>query len=222
MALEATHIKFALDLKHNFNITDLSAYICGTIYPDSRYISGIDRNLTHSADDILSLRTTDFTIGWFMHIVCDTAGNQLFKKLIPELGVNLSRHGQYSEWWITMTSIKIVLDLELLTTFDVKEYLPLLMYAENPNNEPIEKIREYHRIIQNLYQDHTLLTDTDFKNMWLEFGIPQELAEQILARTRELLADTLLVKKIGMLYQEMIHFGQTKINTTLDLFGSRL
>ena len=38
MALEATHIRFAYDLKEKYKITDLEKYISGLIYPDSRYI----------------------------------------------------------------------------------------------------------------------------------------------------------------------------------------
>ena len=48
MSLQITHIRFALDLHKELNITSLDQYISGTIYPDSRYMTGIDRSLTHS------------------------------------------------------------------------------------------------------------------------------------------------------------------------------
>ena len=48
MALEATHMRFALDLKNKYQVRNIKKYIVGTIYPDSRYLSGIDRTLTHS------------------------------------------------------------------------------------------------------------------------------------------------------------------------------
>ena len=50
MALEATHIRFALDLKDKYQVKDLEKYISGTIYPDSRYVSEIGRELTHPKD----------------------------------------------------------------------------------------------------------------------------------------------------------------------------
>ena len=50
MAFTATHIKFALDFKDKYDIKDLSHYLSGAIYPDSRYVTGIDRNLTHNSD----------------------------------------------------------------------------------------------------------------------------------------------------------------------------
>lgn len=42
MALEGTHIRFALDVGDKYNIKDLGKYISGTLYPDSRYITGIN------------------------------------------------------------------------------------------------------------------------------------------------------------------------------------
>lgn len=71
MSLEATHIRFALDLKDEYKIKDIKKYISGTVYPDSRYITGIDRNLTHY-NDILKpeFAKDDFKKGWQVHQIC--------------------------------------------------------------------------------------------------------------------------------------------------------
>ncbi len=53
MSLEATHIRFALDLKDKYRVQAIEKYISGTTYPDSRYVTKIDRGLTHN-DDILT------------------------------------------------------------------------------------------------------------------------------------------------------------------------
>jgi hypothetical protein len=47
MALEATHIRFALDLKDTYGVNDVHAFVSGAVYPDSRYVMGIDRIATH-------------------------------------------------------------------------------------------------------------------------------------------------------------------------------
>ena len=47
MALEATHIRFAFDLKDVYDVSDIDAFVSGSIYPDSRYVTGIDRLATH-------------------------------------------------------------------------------------------------------------------------------------------------------------------------------
>lgn len=50
MALEASHIRFALDLKDKYSIQDVQKLVSGTVYPDSRYATKIDRQLTHPQD----------------------------------------------------------------------------------------------------------------------------------------------------------------------------
>lgn len=41
MALEATHLRFALDLLPKLEVKDINDYLAGSIYPDSRYTTGI-------------------------------------------------------------------------------------------------------------------------------------------------------------------------------------
>lgn len=48
MSLGATHIRFALDLRDRYQVQDIEKYLSGTIYSDSRYVTKIDRNLTHN------------------------------------------------------------------------------------------------------------------------------------------------------------------------------
>ena len=47
MALAATHIRLAIDMAGRYPIKRFSEFISGTIYPDSRWLTGIDRDLTH-------------------------------------------------------------------------------------------------------------------------------------------------------------------------------
>lgn len=43
MPLEATHIRFALDLLNKYKIKNIDQYIAGAVYPDSHYITGIKK-----------------------------------------------------------------------------------------------------------------------------------------------------------------------------------
>ncbi|MFH1835317.1 MAG: hypothetical protein ABH851_03910 [Methanobacteriota archaeon] len=47
MALELTHVLFARDLKDKLNVQNEAEYYAGTVYPDSRYTTGIQRDKTH-------------------------------------------------------------------------------------------------------------------------------------------------------------------------------
>jgi hypothetical protein len=75
MPLSASHIKFALDQVDYFKPDDLGKYLEGAIYPDSRYLSGLERSKTHSHDFWLEefWRDDDFKKGWASHNLSDRA-----------------------------------------------------------------------------------------------------------------------------------------------------
>ena len=113
MALEATHIRFALDVKDEYNISSLEKYLSGTIYPDSRYITCSDRDLTHS-DGLLSLdfAKDDFRKGWYIHLVCDKV--QAIVK--EESRVSSSNK---TDDWVLSTAIKNIQDIKDVQCFDI-------------------------------------------------------------------------------------------------------
>ena len=54
MGLEATHIRFALDLKEDLDAKDLNKYLSGAIYPDSRHVTKLERKVTHNFDLVVN------------------------------------------------------------------------------------------------------------------------------------------------------------------------
>ncbi|MEK7102418.1 MAG: hypothetical protein AAB912_02170, partial [Patescibacteria group bacterium] len=104
MPLEATHIKFALDVQDKYSVQDVGKYLSGTIYPDSRYVTKIDRALTHG-DYLLSpdFAIDDFKRGWATHFVCDKLFNKITDKNFPEYFNEQTRAGSETEWWINKT-----------------------------------------------------------------------------------------------------------------------
>ena len=85
MALEATHIRLAFDLKERYGVKDVKRYIAGTIYPDSRYVAHIDRMATYPEDylDWDLNRMDDFKKGWFVHLFADHVQYRVAKDLLP-------------------------------------------------------------------------------------------------------------------------------------------
>ena len=73
MALEATHIRYALDNKDRFDVSDETKYVSGTVYPDSRYPTGIARTLTHDDSQMQKnfWSNDDFRKGWAAHLLYD-------------------------------------------------------------------------------------------------------------------------------------------------------
>ena len=84
MALPATHIRFALDLAHRFPIEKMARYISGTLYPDSRWLTGVDRLKSH-AERYLEpdFPSSEYTHGIHIHCVCDVVQSHVFEEGLP-------------------------------------------------------------------------------------------------------------------------------------------
>jgi hypothetical protein len=154
MAIEATHIRFALDLKDELGIKELDKYLSGTIYPDSRYITKIDRKLTH--DNSYTKREfyddDDFKKGWAVHLTCDTLQREIIKELFSDLLKGTGEEIVYGkENWIIRTAIKIIQDISDAEFIGVKNYIKYLGYFNNPNNEDLDLIKRYNQIFIDIY-----------------------------------------------------------------------
>ena len=199
MALDATHIKFALDIKDKYQVNDLSKYLSGTIYPDSRYISGINRELTHGEEFLKSKSNkNNFEKGWLVHLICDHISHKIMFQELPDL----LGGKQDTDWWIDLTAVKVVQDIKILEKFDVNNYLPFLNYVESPNNESTHILKKHYRIIREVYKDG--LSFEDVERLLLENKIKVEFAQKIINKAKEFLGDNKLTKKIDDIYRKMI------------------
>ena len=136
MALEATHMQFALDLKDEYQVIDLEKYIVGSIYPDSRYVTGIDRTLTHGewilADDFT---VDDFHKGWQVHQLADNIQTEIIKDYFPKLVPVFAKEDKMiKDEWTMFSAIKIIQDMNDLQKFDLQQSVKYLEnYVFNPN-----------------------------------------------------------------------------------------
>lgn len=215
MALEATHIKFALDIKEHYQVENLFHYLSGTIYPDSRYITKIDRRLCHN-DGVLSsnFAYTDFKKGWAVHYLCDLVQNKAMDLLVPEVLKVEGTDTWGTPWWIHKTAIKNIMDINIFTQFDIQPYLPMLDYVETPHDEPVEQIKKYNKIIQNLYKDKREITIEDIQQMWIDLGIGEEMALKVVEKTKEFMAERNIIEKINDLYKQMLRLSKEFKNNT--------
>ena len=204
MALEATHIRFALDVKTKYQVSDTKRYISGTIYPDSRYVTGIDRNLTHPDNypDWNLVLADDFKKGWFVHLLCDKIQYRVTKEKLPHIYSGVT--GQGSEVWIKSTAIKILLDIDDAKKFDIKTCLPCLSQGENPNGEDVQKIQQYNHIFQKMYADPAQVNIESYYAMWKEFGIGDALAMQVKQKAEEYSRDAATMDVVRKVYSEML------------------
>jgi len=122
MVLEASHIRFALDIKDLLKVQDIDAYVSGSIYPDSRYVTEVDRLATHPKDyrDDSMFHTSDFRKGWFAHLLADDAQFVCMGEMLPQVKI-----GTGEESWIKRSAIKILQDIEDAKEFDLAKYSAL-------------------------------------------------------------------------------------------------
>jgi hypothetical protein len=207
MSLLATHLRFALDFQKHFQPTDLNSYLSGCVYPDSRYVTKIDRKLTHvknylSKDFYLK---SDFHRGWAAHLLCDDAFGIAHEELF---GKNLNKISADHDKWIFRTALKIVQDIDDAKSFDIVEALEALRYIETPNAEAPEVVKKYYGILSTLYSRPQNLNVKSYDYNLTEFGIDAEIIVQIQDKATELRQDTTLVPKIATLYDKMKISGE--------------
>ena len=99
---------------------------------------------------------------------------------------------------------KILQDLKDAMQFEIKKYLPLLDYVENPNNEDIKMLRKYNQIFQNLYRNPSALTIEDSCEMWIKLGIGFNMAEKVKVKTVEYSTNKQIMNQLGRIYPEML------------------
>lgn len=204
MAFQATHIRFALDVKNKYRVKDIKKYVVGTIYPDSRYITGIDRLLTHPTDylDWHWDTADDFKKGWLVHLLADKIQWLVTKEVLPQVSEGAT--GQGSEVWVKHTAIKILQDLNDVRKFDIKQYLPYLEYTETPNGEDFEKVKKYNQILSKTYGEPAQTNINSYYEMSREFGIVDELATKISIQVEQYSKDMTVMAVVREIYQKML------------------
>ncbi len=204
MALEATHIRFALDLKDKLGVSDVCQYLSGTIYPDSRYVTGIDRNLTHPRGLFERKHTelSDFEKGWLAHLICDDIQYKLTMERFPEIAQ--MQEGQGNGRWINHTALKILQDMDDVKKFDIKSHLYCLEYVENPNGEDMAKISEYNSIFPAIYEDSETMDIESYYEMWSKFNIGDDLVNKLRESVERQRQQPQTVELVRGLYDEML------------------
>lgn len=151
MAFPGSHIKFAAKKEAELGIEDKERYYSGTIYPDSRYATGIERSKTHSLDLLpVDKFTDDFKLGWSVHQLCDHEQAEIIFDLFPKLNTD----EKTSQWWIEFTAVKLAQDFIEMKDFGIKPYLSYISHVETffEKEDPVT-IRDYFGSIQQAYQN---------------------------------------------------------------------
>lgn len=206
MSLEATHIRFALDLKDSYEVRDMKKYLSGAIYPDSRYITKIDRHLTHDKGFTKEsfYKDDDFKKGWSSHLLCDRANVEAILKIFPDLfeGLETEIVGGNKNW-VMRTAIKVLQDVADAEALGIKNYREFIDHIETPNGEDPELMKKYAQIFIDKYDTEKLTLEDEFE-IWSLFELTPELLEKIKYKVMELKERPDVMERIARLYDEMI------------------
>lgn len=209
MAFEGTHIRFALDVKEQFEVQDLKPYVSGSIYPDSRYQTGIDRELTHDAEFMMPefWHNSDFRKGWATHLLYDKIQGTIHKDWFAEMLEGKNKE----QSWVIRTALKMVQDLQDIALFDITSHLPALAYIETPNQENPEIMSVYNSKFIQLYANPQSMTVEDYRPMWDDWSVNDPLIQEIELTAKKFMADPDMVATIERIYP-----------TTLEMVDSEL
>jgi hypothetical protein len=193
MALPATHVRYALMQMPSGVERHRSAVIAGTLYPDSRMLTGIGREQTHAADCLTDgFATTPFRLGWQLHLRCDLLQAEIHARLWPAAAALPEPRR-----WIAMSAAKMVQDEADRLAGPLGKYLVTLSPSETPFGEPADRIIRFYRLIHDLYARSELASHERFARLWAGVGLDPGLIDRLLTAYGELLADEALAQRIA-------------------------
>jgi hypothetical protein len=200
MALPATHLRFAAAVAEELDVTDRKAFFSGTLYPDSRWVTGVDRGLTHDRRFLdPGFPTDDFTLGWHVHCVCDHIQGRIHARLLRPLPERDS-----DARWVLMAAAKLVQDMHDAARGDLGDHLTLLGDCRAPNDESSSDIGTYFGFVRRAYHRLTTPRWDDYAGLWDDVGLDPALISKVDEKTRWILADTVLVSKLQGSFDEMV------------------
>ncbi len=204
MALEASHVRIALAVEDKLSITDRGAYLCGAIYPDSRYITKIERLLTHPEDyrnDPMLMRS-DFHKGWFVHLLTDDIQYKAMQEALPAVCEGVD--GQGSDVWVRRTAIKIIQDMSDVKSFDMSSTLSYFEQTFTPNGEDPSLVKQYNDSFVDMYQSINNLSLESYATLWRAFGIDSETEKRLIAQAEVYLINKDITSKAEELYEVVL------------------
>jgi hypothetical protein len=193
---------------------DLGKYVSGALYPDTRYLSGLKRALTHDRVAFMGRTAlTDFEKGWLSHIL----GDEIFQLVLEERFGDLILFEEPGERWPVVMALRILQDLEDFLSFDIQSVLPSLDYYELHFREDERRVVEYYRLVRQLYEAKPKLTVEDALSFQEKLGVPRGQLERLKKKIIELYQEEGVVEKIKGNFEEGMELYEEKYQKLLGM-----
>jgi hypothetical protein len=205
MSFQASHLHFANKVKDLIKPKDLTRYFSGTIYPDSRYLTKVDREKTHTEvriepKKILDL-TDDFDKGWQIHLWYDKLGLHHLDQMILNRAWTRADADDVKVW-AQLTGAKLVEDLYWWQNIDWNQILPHLKFTNNPHGEDKKILNDWYQHFTDFYQKQANLQS--YRQQAEFLGIASEKIELILEYAQNLYNDLSKRNQIEMILGQVI------------------
>jgi hypothetical protein len=193
MALPATHVRYALERMPPALEPHCGAVIAGTLYPDSRMLTGISRDQTH-ADACLSddFAVSPFRLGWQLHCRCDRIQAEIHARIWPA-----AARLPDPQRWIAMSAAKMVQDEADRARIPLRAHLVDLTPDETPWGENPETITRFYSMIRDVYAATEIPPGERFIRLWDGVGLEPALIDKLMRAYAELKADAALAGRIA-------------------------
>lgn len=175
-----THLVYAEKYLRENPRKDFKRFILGTIFPDIRYIAGLERNLTHKKykPDLYLSKLDAFKAGWKLHIYLDHRWSKLAKS-------SLIYNRYKNDIKVASAAAKIIEDmLDYKKIDDIGKYLKII---KNPGSGtalsiPNEKIKFYYSVSAEY------LITKDYKS-YAKYVLPEHMIDRVLIKVEEMKKD---------------------------------
>lgn len=206
MASQATHVRFARDLAKALLVRDVGSYYSGCVYPDSRYVTGAQRETTHT----LSVRLddmSDFQKGCFTHVLYDKLVGPTYLDRSPWPGEPVTDIGPK---WVYLSAAKLIEDQ---MSFDALEDLAILRTVScptpAPNGEDANLLERYYHLLRALYRDRP--TVPDYLSLFHDLRLPDAVAQQVRVQTETLRGKPDVIQAIHDAYAPAVNVALKQI-----------
>jgi len=218
MALPATHIRFAAVLSERLAVTDVPAYLSGTLYPDSRWLTGVDREQTHDRR-FLDPRfpADDFSLGWHIHCAADCIQADMHASLLPDLAELAP-----DDRWIRVSAAKAIQDRSDAAGGKLDGVLPCLNDTRTPNGESAQGVAAYLDLVRRVYSRGAAPEWSDYAELWTGVGLGRQKIERIEDQMNRIHADEGLVNRLQESFDRMVHrYVRSDVMMSVIKHGSR-
>lgn len=207
MALPATHIRFADAVADRFRISDRTAYFSGTLYPDSRWVTGLEREKTHSQSFLdPGFVRDDFTLGWRIHLVCDQVQQAVHEPLMGDLA-SLGADDR----WVRLSAAKVVQDMRDAAWGGLAARIPLLTHAAAPNGEDSGGVAAYLGFVRHAYRKGTTPAWSDYAQLWTAVGLDRAWIDRIARAVAHIRDDGQRTARIEETFVPMVAMGRQTV-----------